>query len=206
MRFNRALMAGVGCAMAAAGHAATITVYDADFAGWSAAVVSWHTETFTGNVLTQAGNGLSVTSTVGSIGGTVGSASGADKWNDRLTGSGGESTKWHFACTATAFGGTWDLSPGGPGHGLDLNITLTLGGGVVFAGTIAPTTSSAFWGFTSDMAFDCVEITAGPHSAIAETYSMDDLVFNSVCIPLPTGAGLGTAGLFLLTMRRRRSA
>lgn len=195
------LIAGTA-ALAAVSNAATITVYDADFAGWSAAVVSFHTETFTGNVLTQAGNGLSVVSSVGSIGGTVGSASGADQWNDRVTTGGGEFTTWSFASTTTAFGGDWDLTPGGAGQGLALNVTLSLGGGVVFAGEIANSFSGAFWGFTSDMAFDSVTITAGTQPGVAETYSMDNLVF--AAIPLPTTAGLGMAGLLAMGVRRRR--
>ena len=87
--------------------AATITVFSNDQPGWVAAVNgSFQTENFSSTTLIP---GLSVTSTNGIVTGGL--------WSDLLI-PGTSTTVWSFSTPAIGFGGNWDLSPGGPGTGI----------------------------------------------------------------------------------------
>lgn len=144
---------------------AAVTVYT-DKPSWDAAVSGVvFTEDFTDANLEC---GLSYTSTVGVI--------DTGKFRDRVTQSSGETSTFSWSLPVDAVGGIWDLSPGGPGHGLALNAEIHTGGNV-FIYEIPNTTVGAFIGFTSDDPIDSLTISAGSVYANAETYNLDNLTW-----------------------------
>ncbi len=167
-------------------NAATISVYNNDQPGWAAAAGSYTTETFSSTTLNP---GLSVISTVGQVTGGL--------WSDRLV-PGSQTTQWNFATPITAFGGNWDLTPGGPGTGIAFTVTFA-NNTTQSVGTEVPDSfSGEFFGFTSSLPIISVLETAGTQPGFAETYNLSNLVYSStVPGPIP---GAGFAGLAALAL------
>lgn len=141
-------------------------------------------------------NGFSVQSDAGFI-------QGGQRLRDRPTpGVNGASTTFTFNSPITAFGGDYDLSPGGAGTGL----RFVLDGNEIIPQEISGT-YSGFWGFVSDTFFTSVEVRAGSGSGIAETHTFDNFSFGvaATVAPIPVPASLPlllTALLSVLGWRR----
>ena len=200
----RAIVAGAFMLASAGAANAAITVFT-NFGDWFTAVSAISgpitTETFQGNVITSS---LSF-STTGAAHGTL----GTNRFNDvvnRTT----RSTTFSFGGNQNAFGGFFDLRPGGPGQGLQLSL---LGGqsgtGLDVSPEIARTFSGGFFGLLSTDNFSNVRITGGTQNGGQETYNLDNVSFAAAGIPEP-GTWLmmivGFAGLAYAAGRRRISA
>ena len=99
---------------------------------------------------------------------------------------GGTTLTYVFDSPTTAFGGDFDLSPGGAGNGL----RFVLDGSEIVSEEIgAPYVG--FWGFVSDLPFTTLVVEAGSGPGIAETHLFDNLSFGVAApvapIPLPAG-------------------
>lgn len=162
--------------IASAASAATITTYT-DKATWDAATSGpVFTEDFEDATLNCT---LSIVSDAGVI--------GSGLWNDRVTVGVGETTSFNWSQPVFATGGNWDLAgPGGPGQGLALTVDI-ISGGSQFAYEIPNTTAGSFVGFTSDEPIDSLVVTAGTQFAVAETYSLDNLVYEEGNGPILIG-------------------
>jgi hypothetical protein len=178
------LVAAVAMCLAASQAAqGTTTIYTSRSA-WETAVGAFEEEAFNDTTLNP---GLSVVTNAGSIGSGV--------WNDRVV-LGGDQTTWTFANPKTAFGANWDLSPGGFGQGIQLFLDAT-----PVSGFIAEY-SGGFYGLTSSVAFNNVVVTGDGQAGVAETYTMDNMVYDAPtgAVPEPVtlmsmvGAGLALAG------------
>jgi hypothetical protein len=107
---------------------------------------------------------------------------------------GGSNLQFAFNSPTTAFGGDFDLSPGGSGNGL----RFVLDGNEIVSQEIgAPFTG--FFGFVSDLSFSTVTVESGVGPGIAETHLIDNLSFGLAApvapIPLPAGLPLLLSGL-----------
>jgi hypothetical protein len=124
----------------------------------------------------------------------------------------GDDTQFYFLFDVGAFGAFWDMTPLGPGLGLELTI-LTGAGPVLVPRQIPNTYTGGFWGFTSTLPFTQVDIRAGTQRddhVETETYTLDDLHFAAWSEPeiVPEPATLlllasGLAGVAALAVRRR---
>jgi hypothetical protein len=172
------LLALLGLGMAQA----QVTVYT-DRAAWEAAVGSFAEESFGGDLnglmLNEVGTGHSY------------GVSGGLYW-DRVSGE-TSYTIYSFEQATTAFGADWNLLPGGTGQGLRL---------VVDGVAITPEISNVyagFFGFTSNAAFDAVTVFAGSQGGMAESHSVDNLVYaTAVPVPEPATYMLMIAGLLAI--------
>ena len=110
-------------------------------------------------------------------------------------------TNYHFDSLINAFGANWDLTPGGPGQGLQLVI-----GGQLVTPQIPNTYSGGFFGLVSTTAFNLVSVHSGSFNGSAETHDVDNVVFVSA-VPEPESYALMLAGLGLMGgIARRRNA
>jgi hypothetical protein len=137
--------------------------------------------------------GLTFVSTVGSIGG--------GRFNDQLAPS-AQTTTFSFGGAINAFGGFWDLTPGGAGVG----ITFTPAPGATLTVELPRTYSGQFWGFISTNTFSSLLLTAGTQANGVETYNLDNLTFGTAAaVPEPAAWGMliGGFGLAGMAMRRR---
>jgi hypothetical protein len=172
----------VTCSVLRSASAATITVFSNDQPGWIAAVNgSFQTEDFSSSTLIP---GLSVFSGAGSV--TDG------HWSDFLIPR--LFTIWSFSTPAVGFGGNWDLSPGGPGTGIQFLLTFLDNTTQSVPAEVPNTFTGQFFGFTSSVPFTSVAETAGTQVGGSETYNLSNLVFSSVPGPI---AGAGLPGLIL---------
>lgn len=138
---------------------ATITTI-IDRATWESAVNnSFEEEFFSDSTLNP---GVSVISSVGNVSG--------GRWSDRLDGS--DTTTFIFDDPIIGFGGSWDLSPGGPGTGIRLYLD-----GVLVGNEILDSYTGQFFGVVSDVPFNEVLLTEGTQSGVAETYYLDNMVY-----------------------------
>jgi hypothetical protein len=137
--------------------------------------------------------GLTYVSTVGSIGGGV--------FNDQLA-EGAQTTTFSFGGSVNAFGGFFDLTPGGQGVG----IAITTAPGATLATQIDRNYAGGFFGFISHDSFSSVLLTAGNQANGVETYNLNDLTFGTAAgVPEPAAWGMmiGGFGLAGAAMRRR---
>lgn len=143
----------------------------------------------------------SIDTTNGSIGGGT--------FNDIVDNNPVISTTFNFSKNLSAFGGEWDLSPGGPGVGIDL---FANGAQIGTPPTIANTFAGGFYGFvlTDGDVFNALVITGDGQiagNAIQETYSLDNVAVSAVPIPAALPLFLSAlAALGLLGWFRNRSA
>ena len=162
---------------------AQYTIYT-DRSAWEAAVGSFAEESFSGAEL----NGFTITE-VGS--GHSYHVTGGLYWDRVVDGS--SYTIYAFESATTAFGADWNLLPGGLGQGLRLSVD-----GVA----IAPEISNAytgFFGFTAAAAFDAVTVFAGSQGGMAESHSVDNLVYATAApVPEPSTYLLMIAGLIAI--------
>lgn len=183
---------------------ATITTYT-DYTSWETAVGgpgAVVSEFFGGATLTASG--LSVATTNGAI--VHNSVTFGDAWRDTLV-PGGATTTWTFSTATYAFGGAWDLespSVDGPGTG----IAFYLNGSTLVPGEVPNSFAGSFFGFTSDVPFSSVLMTAGSQGGVSETYEASPIVFAGA-VPEPATWAmiiLGFAGVGLLSYRRKRTS
>ncbi|WP_256731236.1 PEPxxWA-CTERM sorting domain-containing protein [Sphingomonas sp. dw_22] len=138
--------------------------------------------------------GLAYASSAGNISGGL--------FNDQLIPS-SQTTTFVFGGAVNAFGGFFDLSPGGPG----LGIQLTNAPGSTLALEVPNTYSGQFWGFISNNSFQALLLTAGTQGGVAETYTLNNLTFGTgtpgVPEPAAWGMMIGGFGLAGMALRRR---
>lgn len=182
-------------------NAAVITVFSNNQAGWNAAAGSpVFTEPFSGGPLVT---GLSIVSGNGTIGSPV-----AGRYNDVVDnpiGSAADQVTFGFATPIQAFGGIFDLTPGGSGLGIQFQVFFT-GGGSQIVGTEVPDLfNGQFFGFVSDMPISSVQLFGGTQGGAQETFNLDNLQFTHA--PEPTSLalfGLGTLTAGYFGLRRRK--
>lgn len=187
------------------GTAATITVFSNNLAGWQAAaggpVVI---ETF------SAGPPLATGMTIVSGNGTV---SGGEYHDivDNPVGSANDQVTFGFPFPISAFGANFDLSPGGSGQGIRIDVTFAGGGTQTVSVEVPSGFTGQFFGFVSDTPISQVQLRGGTQGGVQETFDMDNARFVAAAtVPEPSTfalfgliAGLGLGGYAL---RRRRLA
>lgn len=158
------------------------------------------TENFADAVLVP---GLTIISSTGSIGGGL--------FNDRL--APGDDTIFSFSSGQSAFGGIFDLSPGGSGLGLSFTLGLLGGGTEMLTQELANSCTSCFFGFTSTNPFVSVSLNSGNQGGVAETYNLNDLQFAAAApvgaVPEPSTwalmlLGFGFIGAAVRSSKRRQ--
>jgi hypothetical protein len=177
-------------AAAATPALAQFTVYTSR-AAFEAALGTFYLDPFTGNAISNSG--ASVASSTGSF--------GSERWNDRLV-QGETSTTWSFAGGISAFGGDWDLSPGGEGQGLEFLVNWSAGGSSLVGNEVPRACAGCFWGFTATASMASIAVRGGTQSGSAETYNFD----NMTVAPEPgtyTLLAAGLVGIFAVARRRR---
>jgi hypothetical protein len=169
-----------GMATSVSLHAA-LTIYTSKTAWETAVNNTYQTENFTDATLNP---GVSFVSNAGSV--------GSGLWNDRVV-IGGDQTTWNFSSALVGalvgWGGNFDLSPGGAGQGLAMTLELYAGGNVLVSTEIPNSYTGQFWGVVTDQTFDAVIVRGGSQAGVAETYSMDDMVYSAVPEPSTCIAG-----------------
>lgn len=118
--------------------------------------------------------GLSIT--------TTGSISGG-QFQDRLVP--GSSTTFNFTSAQSAFGGIFDLSPGGAGLGIRFTLGRLGGGTEVVTQQVANNCVGCFFGFSSTNPFTSVTLNSGTQGGFAETYNLNDLKV-AAAVPEPS--------------------
>jgi len=169
---------GVGSAQA------QFTVYT-DRAAWQAAVGSFAQESFddadiSAFTLVEIGTGHSYGVTGG-------------RYMDRVVGE-VSFTIYSFESATAAFGADWDLTLGG---GLGQGLLLAVDG--VAVGPQIGNDYRGFFGFTSTRTFDAVMVFGGSLGGMAETHSVDNLVYaTAMPVPEPSTYVLMIVGLLAI--------
>ena len=196
-RTARFLVAASALVAAAATPAlAQFTVYT-NRAAFEAALGSFYLDPFTGNAISTTGASVATsTPLTGSF--------GSGRWNDRVV-QGGDKTTWSFAGGITAFGGDWDLSPGGQGQGLEFLVNWSGGSSSLVGAEVPNSCAGCFWGFTATASMASIEVRGGTNPAgSAETYNFDNMTTNVVPEPgTYTLLATGLVGIFAVARRRR---
>ena len=167
-----------------AANAAIIEIYEGVGAGelrsdWEAAVdFTFDEEDFSDGIW----QGVTATA---SGGGHFGFGVSGGNFNDRLTTT--NSTEFVFDVPINAFGANWDLSPGGSGLGIAIEVE-----GVFVVLEIPNSFTGEFFGFISDVTFTSLILTAGTQGGFAETFDLDNVVItdstpdNMMPVPEPS--------------------
>jgi hypothetical protein len=117
---------------------------------------------------------------------------------EELVDDNGGTTVWSFSSPFIAFGGDWDLSPAGPGTGLEISID-----GQIQNVIIPNSYDGGFWGFIADSAFSTVELLKPSAVSGSELYHLDNMVFATV-VPLPAAIWLLVSGFIGLLGYKKR--
>jgi hypothetical protein len=116
----------------------------------------------------------------------------------------GYTTTFTNSSNFCAFGGWFDLTPGGAGTGIKITVVDT--GEVI--GEVPRTYAGEFWGFSTGTPFSSVMFSQGSDPlGSQETYWAVDLAYKTCPVPLPPSAllmGSGLLGLVGLGWRRSR--
>jgi hypothetical protein len=189
-------LGALALAFSASQVSATTTVFT-DQASFNSAAGTAVLEDFEDGSLAT---GLSITSSTGTVAG--------GNFADRLVP--GQSTVFNFATGQSAFGGIFDLSPGGAGLGLLLTLGLANGSTETVTQEIASSCTGCFFGFTSTNPFLSVTFTSGTQGGSAETYNVNSLSFASAnvgAVPEPSTWAMMLLGFFGVAgaMRTRRT-
>lgn len=128
-----------------------------------------------------------------SVSGTGVRVLGNGQLRGRPTIFGGNMT-YTFNSPISAFGGDFDLSPGGNGIGL----RFTLGTGEVVSQELSAP-YDGFWGFVADTTFTTVTVSGGSGFGFAETHNFDNFSFGIAApvsaVPVPAGLPMLLAAL-----------
>ena len=164
---------------------------------WQAALQGpFATETFQGPILNP---GLSIRSDAGQI------VSGS--FLDTVI-PGLQTTTFSFTPDIYALGGNFDLSPGGPGRGIQMNLNLDDGSRIALSAQVPDGYTGQFWGFIAVVPLRSVLFTAGTQSGTQEQYALTNLeyAFQASSVPEPGSIGL-LSGIGVITgvcHRKRR--
>ena len=188
LKFVAALALGVAPLAFAMPANASVTIF-----GNAGAFDAAHNETiedFNDATLTT---GLTITTTNGNI------ASG--RFNDVVTPS-GATTTFTFAAPQVAFGGIFNMTPGGLGSSLRFFID-----GVELATQVPSVGGEQFFGFSSTTAFSSVRVASGSNPG-QETYNLDNLRFAAGAVPEPATWAMLILGFGVIggAMRTRQQA
>lgn len=142
--------------------------------------------------------GLSITTTTGTISGGL--------FRDRLVP--GVSTTFNFAGAQSAFGGIFDLSPGGEGMGIIFTLGLLGGGTEVITQQVANNCVGCFFGIKSTNPFTSVTFKSGTQPGVAETFNFNNLKI-AAAVPEPATwaymlIGFGFMGGVMRSAKRRK--
>lgn len=107
---------------------------------------------------------------------------------------------FNYAPGMTAFGGWYDLTPGGAGTGIDMYIN----DNNQFVLSIANTATGQFYGFVADGNFNGVRLQDAGGSGLQETYYVVDNALASA-VPIPPAIFLLGSGLLGLGFVKRRT-
>ena len=118
--------------------------------------------------------GVTVTTTTGSVSGGL--------FQDRLVP--GASTTFNFTSAQSAFGGIFDLSPGGAGLGLSFTLGFLGGGTEIVSQQLANSCTGCFFGFSSTNPFTSVTLNSGTQGGVAETFNLNNLQI-AAAVPEP---------------------
>jgi len=178
--------------------ASSVTYYNNE-AAFEATHFSGSLEDFNDTTLTT---GLTITSesTSYSISGGV--------MNDIVGGSSGLTTAFEFGSAVNAFGGDFDLSPGGLGTGIEVTMSFFFGTTEVLSQEII---GNGFFGFITSPTtlFNKVIFSAGSVGGYQETYTLDNLRYglHTAAVPVPAAVWLfGSALMGLFGVSRRKSS
>ncbi|QEG24095.1 hypothetical protein [Mariniblastus fucicola] len=164
-----------------------------DQSAWLAATQSLITENFDDTTLVS---GLSSTSDNGGIAGGT--------WNDTVTdpliGS-ASTTEWSYTNAPTAWGAFFDLTPGGEGSGIDIDVQLD----DLSSESLGTIDSDGFWGFISDdQGINSIEFSTSTFLGLSqEEYAMDNMSTGFAAVPEPSAATVLVLASMALLRRRR---
>jgi hypothetical protein len=206
-----ALAAAIAVTAVASTAQAQFTIYT-DRTAFQSALFSFVVESFDAGTVSAPGLSLHHSS----AGSVACAAPAVCHFADRVVHAGAE-TQWNvggFLFPVNAFGGNWDLAPGGEGQGIRFFVTPVGGGSeVLVSGEVPNSHAGGFWGFIATSGFQSVRYDGGTQGGSAETHNLEDLTFgvsraSVTTTPEPASVLLVAGGLVAMVgvARRRRSA